>query len=273
MFCPECGKSITDDNTKFCENCGSKLPSQKIPLSISDEAPKKQSNTIKKSRPFATSIVIKLCIFLGIIGIILIILFLIGGTWPPVVAIESQGMAPHINAGDLVVVVQKDRFGTLQTWVQGNTTGYKKFEDYGDVIIYQPNGAKNPVVPIPFLSSGVHPIIHRAIDRADTADLPKYLLLDFKNISKYYQPHGGYITKGDNNKNIDQVAVYQGLGVIEPVKEEWIIGKALLTIPLVGYLPLHIVEVTICIVVIIILVEFYIRSRWKKRVDDTRSRK
>jgi signal peptidase len=182
-------------------------------------------------------------------------------------------MAPHINAGDLVVVVQKDRFGTLQTWVQGNTTGYKKFEDYGDVIIYQPNGAKNPVVPIPFLSSGVHPIIHRAIDRADTADLPKYLLLDFKNISKYYQPHGGYITKGDNNKNIDQVAVYQGLGVIEPVKEEWIIGKALLTIPLVGYLPLHIVEVTICIVVIIILVEFYIRSRWKKRVDDTRSRK
>jgi signal peptidase len=110
----------------------------------------------------------------------------------------------------------------------------------------------------------VHPIIHRAIDKADTADLPKYLSLDLANISKYYIPHGGYITKGDNNKNIDQIAVYQGLGVIEPVKDEWIIGKALFTIPLVGYLPLHIVEVTIIIIVLMILHELYLHSREDK---------
>ena len=218
----------------------------------------------RESDHWGVSLARDLLWIVAVVGGIALALFLISGTWPAVVTIESQSMVPHMNVGDLVVVVQKDRFGTLQTWVQGNTTGYKKFEDYGDVIIYQPNGAKNPVVPIPFLSSGVHPIIHRAINKADTADLPKYLLLDLENISKYYQPHGGYITKGDNNKNIDQIAVYQGLGVIEPVKDEWIIGKALFTIPLVGYLPLHIVEVTVCIVVIIILVEFYIRSRWKK---------
>ena len=218
----------------------------------------------RESDHWAVSLARDLLWIVAVVGGIALALFLFSGTWPAVVTIESQSMVPHMNVGDLVVVVQKDRFGTLQTWVQGNTTGYKKFEDYGDVIIYQPNGAKNPVVPIPFLSSGVHPIIHRAIDKPATADLPKYLLLDLANISKYYEPHGGYITKGDNNKNIDQVAVYQGLGVIEPVKDEWIIGKALFTIPLVGYLPLHIVEVTVCIVVIIILVEFYIRSRWKK---------
>src|SRR5512139_2463608 len=87
----------------------------------------------------------------AVVGGIALALFLISGTWPAVVTIESQSMVPHMNVGDLVFVVQKDRFGALQTWVQGNSTGYQKFEDYGDVIIYQPNGAKNPVVPIPFI--------------------------------------------------------------------------------------------------------------------------
>ncbi len=41
--------------------------------------------------------------------------------------------------------------------------------------------------------------------------------------------------------------------MIEPVKDEWIIGKALFSIPLVGYLPLHIIEVTIIIVVIMVI--------------------
>jgi signal peptidase len=218
----------------------------------------------RESNHWAVSLARDLLWIVAVVGGIALALFLISGTWPAVVTIESQSMDPHMKIGDLVVVVQKDRYGELQTRVQGNTTGYKKFEDYGDVIIYQPNGAKNPVIPIPFLSSGVHPIIHRAIDKADTADLPKYLSLDLVNISKYYVPHGGYITKGDNNKNIDQVAVYQGLGVIEPVKEEWIIGKALFTIPLVGYLPLHIFEVTIIIIVLMILHELYLHSREDK---------
>jgi signal peptidase len=218
----------------------------------------------RESDHWGVSLVRDLLWIVAVVGGIALALFVISGTWPAVVTIESQSMVPHMNVGDLVVVVQKDRFGTLQTRVQGNTTGYKKFEDYGDVIIYQPNGAKNPVVPIPFLSSGVHPIIHRAIDKPATADLPEYLLLDLVNISKYYEPHGGYITKGDNNKNIDQIAVYQGLGVIEPVKDEWIIGKALFTIPLVGYLPLHIVEVTLIIIVLMILHELYLHSREDK---------
>jgi signal peptidase len=218
----------------------------------------------RESDHWAVSLARDLLWIVAVVGGIALALFLICGTWPAVVTIESQSMDPHMKIGDLVVVVQKDRYGELQTWTEGNKTGYQKFENYGDVIIYQPNGAKTPDVPIPFLSSGVHPIIHRAIDKSDTADLPKYLPLDLVNISKYYVPHGGYITKGDNNKNIDQVVVYQGLGVIEPVKDEWIIGKALFTIPLVGYLPLHIVEVTIIIIVLMILHELYLHSREDK---------
>ncbi len=57
-----------------------------------------------------------------------------------------------MNVGDLVVVVQKDRYGTFETWIDGKDSGIVKFEDYGDVIIYKPNGL-----------TSVHPIIHRAI--------------------------------------------------------------------------------------------------------------
>jgi len=75
-----------------------------------------------------------------VVGGIALGLYLICGTWPAVVTIESGSMTPHMNIGDLVVVVAPDRFGTLQTWEDGNVSGYKKFGDYGDVIIYRPNG-------------------------------------------------------------------------------------------------------------------------------------
>src|SRR5512139_756997 len=105
----------------------------------------------RESDHWAVSLARDLIWIVTVVGGVALALYLICGTWPAVVTIESQSLMPHMNVGDLVVVVQKDRYGTLQTRVQGNITGYKKFEDYGDVIIYQPNGAKNPVVPIPFI--------------------------------------------------------------------------------------------------------------------------
>ena len=48
------------------------------------------------------------------------------------------------------------------------------------------------------------------------------------------------------------------------MKEEWIVGKSLFTVPLVGYLPLHIVEVVIVVIVIMVLHEMYVRSREEK---------
>jgi signal peptidase len=55
-----------------------------------------------------------------------------------------------------------------------------------------------------------------------------------------------------------------------------VIGKALFAVPLVGYLPLHIIEVTVVIIGIMILHEMYLRSvdqKKGKRPDKSGKRK
>jgi signal peptidase len=193
-----------------------------------------------------------------------------------------------------VFVVQEDRFGPLQSWSEGKETGYTKFGDYGDVIIFNPNGGTT--TPIPFIG-GAHPIIHRAM----VYEEPGSTLVAYVNPSggkhtpTSYIPimkdnftaqgsiipspdpdigfivplnstdtHGGYITKGDNNWRSDQgsgLSHYSGLGVIEPVKPEWIVGKALFTVPLVGYLPLNIIPFAIIVILLILLHEWYLRKK------------
>ena len=186
-----------------------------------------------------------------VVGTIALGLFLVSGTWPAVVTIESESMVPHMNVGDLVFVVSADRFGDLQTWKEGQETGYTKFEDYGDVIIYKPNGA-----------TSVHPIIHRAMVWAEEG---QSFQISTGNLNyTYTAPHDGYITKGDNNMVIDQTgweSGYRGLGPLEPVKDEWVVGKALFAIPLLGYLPLHIVPVAIILIAAMFIYEYYIERK------------
>jgi signal peptidase len=189
-----------------------------------------------------------------VVGAIALVLYLASGTWPAVVAVESESMVPNLQVGDLVFVVEKDRFGELTTWVEGMETGYARFADepdihgnvpYGDVIIYRPNG-----------DSSIHPIIHRAIAWVED---------DIE--------HPGYITKGDNNMVADQDTYYTGIGRIEPVKEEWIVGKALFSIPLVGYLPLHLLEFALLIVVLMLIIEAYGRMREQNRKETKRPKR
>ena len=74
--------------------------------------------------------------------------------------------------------------------------------------------------------------------------------------------HGGYITKGDNNNFSDQgYLTLPGAATIEPVAKEWVVGKALFTVPYVGLLPLHIGEVIIVVIVIMVLHELYLRRK------------
>ena len=182
----------------------------------------------------------------AVVGGIALLLYLFAGTWPAVVTIESESMVPHMNVGDLVLVVDEDRFGGLTTWVEGQQTGHSSFGDYGDVIVYRPNGADS-----------VHPIIHRAMTYVDTAAVEESGLAQF-----YADPHGGYITKGDNNPYIDQGNLrIAGIGMIEPVRKEWIVGKALVAVPLVGYLPLHLAEFAVIVVVIILIHDLILARR------------
>ena len=184
-----------------------------------------------------------------VVGGIALALYLFAGTWPAVVTIESESMVPHMNVGDLVLVVDEDRFGSLTTWVEGQQTGHSSFGDYGDVIVYRPNGADS-----------IHPIIHRAMTYIDTAAVEQSALGEF-----YADPHGGYITKGDNNPYIDQGNLrIAGVGIVEPVKKEWIVGKALVAVPLVGYLPLHLAEFAVIVIVLILIHDLIIARRKKK---------
>lgn len=195
-----------------------------------------------------------------VVGGIALALFLISGTWPAVVTIESQSMDPHMKIGDLVFVVTADRFGPLQTLTDGKASGYQKFEGYGDVVIYRPNGGAD-----------VHPIIHRAMTYVQAGETLPSDLPGVKG--NYTSPSEGYITKGDNNPVIDQIG--PGLthyGKIQPVRKEWLVGKALFSIPLIGYLPLNIVPVAVVLIALMVIHEIWL-ARKREREERTKSGK
>lgn len=168
------------------------------------------------------------------------LLFAASGVWPPLVAIESGSMNPHMQQGDLVFVMEEQRFpgpgaepeSGVVTAATGAETGYRMFGEYGDVIVYQPNGDDSET-----------PIIHRAMlwvedgenwyERAD----PDYRgnADDCQELNYCPAPHAGFITKGDNpvsNDRYDQVM--GGNGLSEPVKPAWIMGTAETRVPWLG---------------------------------------
>src|SRR5674476_661913 len=90
---------------------------------------------LRKSDNWAVSLTRDLLCIGAVVGGIALVLLFICGTWPAVVTIESQIMVPHMNVGELVVVVQKDRYGTFETWSDGKKSGRLMYEEFGDVII------------------------------------------------------------------------------------------------------------------------------------------
>lgn len=192
-----------------------------------------------------------------IVGAIALLLFAVSGTWPAVVAVESESMVPNMNVGDLVFVAAVDRYGGLHTWEESRDDGFSTFGDYGDVIIYRPNGV-----------DGVHPIIHRVRSWAQEGDYVDRSTGEIITTSAGYEaPHEGYITKGDNaetNQIIDQAGYYWGdsrIGAIEPVRQEWVVGKALFAIPLVGFIPLNIIPFAVVVIVVMVLWELVCQAR------------
>jgi signal peptidase I len=218
-------------------------------------------NQFRTSDHWAVSLARDLLWVVAVVGTIALALYLICGTWPAVVTIESKSMEPNMKVGDLVVVVDKDRYGEFMTWDIAKQANVTKFSGYGDVIIYKPNGMTT-----------VHPIIHRAITSV-TAGTPVTAIRGSQLRLNYTPNQSGYITWGDNNPAPDQFVAYPGIGTPGPVKDEWIVGKALFSVPLVGYLPLHIVEVIVVVVAIMILHELYLRSKEREAEQGTESSK
>ena len=166
-----------------------------------------------------------------------LVLFAVSGVWPPMVAVESGSMEPHMTRGDLVFITNEGRYmpndATFEdtgvvTAARGEEVGYRSFGGYGSVVVYDSPGRFGP------------PIIHRArfwveggenwYDEAN----PEYLNADnCQELSNCPAPHAGFITKGDANPSYDQA-----MDISKPVKPEWINGVARVKVPFLGWIRL-----------------------------------
>lgn len=54
--------------------------------------------------------------------------------------VQSNSMSPGIELGDEIVYTETQTRVGIQTWADIQAENYKKFGDFGDVIIYQPYG-------------------------------------------------------------------------------------------------------------------------------------
>ncbi|UCD13853.1 MAG: S26 family signal peptidase [Thermoplasmatales archaeon] len=194
-------------------------------------------------------------VFVAVLAVlvVLLVLWAYTGQWfaAPMVAIESGSMEHNnspfgrlgtIDAGDMVLVQKVYTKDDLITH-GGNFGGASEKEDpsnffygdWGDVVIYKPLGRED-----------VSQIIHRLMCWVDvntegetTYTIAEYGVLNETSInipelglrnSKPSWEHSGYLTKGDNNKVIDQISDI----CPQPIKIGWISGKARLEIPWLG---------------------------------------
>jgi len=214
---------------------------------------------------------------LAVVAAILLGMFAYTGLWPPLVVVESNSMmhsspdnTSHIGAidtGDLVLVKKISVASDVKTYMDGYSSGYKTYGDFGDVIIYRKGG-----------SNGTTPIIHRAIiyleanpDGASyTAPSLEYVpkgkwatdtlndtwnditstltifhvgfqdqqvTIDISDLLQGGQAESGFITKGDHNPMVD--LTYWGPSVgYRPIDVSWVVGKARGEIPWFGLLKL-----------------------------------
>ncbi|QFU82159.1 S24/S26 family peptidase [Natronorubrum aibiense] len=193
---------------------------------------KSDDETVVLARDIASSV--------AIVAVIGLLLFGVSGIWPPLVAVESGSMEPNMQRGDLIFVVDDDRFagddpvdGTgVVTLEAGQSSGHEKFGKAGDVIVFQPNGDARQT-----------PVIHRAhfwveedenwVDtKADEDIIGDATCADVRNCPAN---HDGFITKGDANSGYDQ---YRGGARTDVVKTEWVTGKAMIRVPWLGHVRL-----------------------------------
>ncbi len=203
------------------------------------------------------SLIRDIFVALLLVLIILTLLWAYTGQWfgAPMVAIESGSMMHEnepfgrigtIDAGDMVLLVKVNSLSEVVTQGAKDSNNFH-YGDYGDVIIYRPYGDEN-----------LDQIIHRAMcwveynEDSETYTVEEYGLYNVPSVTipglglnkwvhpsighngESITPHSGYITEGDNNDYSDQVG-----GICDqPIKLEWISGKARGELPWIGTLNL-----------------------------------
>ncbi|UCC92949.1 MAG: S26 family signal peptidase [Thermoplasmata archaeon] len=236
----------------------------------------------KKSE--AMALVQDVVVALVVVAIVLGSLYVYGGRWPPMVVVESESMQHDdelsfisvIDTGDLTLVRTLENAGRPTTWVEGRETGYQTYSEFGDVIIYHKNGQglttpiiHRAIVRIVYNEVGggfdvptLDPPVENAVDSFTIEGFRSYhngrleiidLKIDVRTILNNFnaagvEPHGGIITKGDHNREVDQYSLpaWSGPGpappglsrLVEPVLDGWIVGVARGEIPWFGLIKL-----------------------------------
>ncbi|MFC7098152.1 S26 family signal peptidase [Halobaculum marinum] len=170
------------------------------------------------------------------LGVLLVssLLFGVTGVWPPMVAVESGSMEPHMTRGDLIVVADPTRDGA------GTAAGVVPAADAPEAT--QTFGAAGDVIVFDSPTKPGSPIIHRArlyvergenwYDEADPAALPPGVD-SCRELADCPAPYAGFVTKGDANEQYDQVN-----GNSPIVRPNRIRAEAHARIPLLGHLRL-----------------------------------
>ncbi len=197
------------------------------------------------------SIIRDILIAFLVVFILLMILWSYTGQWfgAPMVAIESGSMmhlneefgrVGYIDAGDMVLLVkvnEKNDILTRGSYLGGEKAkglgGFQSYDDYGDVIIYKKYGRTDE-----------DQIIHRAICWIEyynnTYSVKEYgiekensITISELGLHNYRPSHSGFITQGDNPITNDRCDQAGGI-CSEPIKPDWITGKARFELPWIG---------------------------------------
>ena len=203
------------------------------------EEPEEQKSLLTRFRTDETGplmFVRELLTSVATVAAVGLLLFAISGVWPPMVAVESGSMDPHMQKGDLIFVTEPGRYMPdyahadtgVVTYHTGEQEEYRTFEEYGSVVVYNNPSTFGP------------PIIHRArfwvADGENWYDKANQQFIAAESCSELLNcpaPHAGFVTKGDNNPYYDQAN-----GISSPVKPEWVVGTARLRIPYLGWVRL-----------------------------------
>ncbi|MBF6558531.1 MAG: S26 family signal peptidase, partial [Acidimicrobiales bacterium] len=134
--------------------------------------------------------------FAPLVALAIIVILLVGvygytQNWPPVYVVESISMQHGgsdqvglINAGDLVLA-QKIPVSHVVTYMVGMERGYSTYGEYGDVILYSPNG------------QGGTPVIHRPLAYLDwNATSATFSIPELQGLPCGSGPNASYSTSG-----------------------------------------------------------------------------
>ena len=212
-------------------------------------------------------------IAIGCVVLVFLLTFAYSGNWPPMVVIESGSMEHDnnplyaepgythlgtIDTGDLVIVKEAGKTDIV-TYLEGKDTGYEKYGDYGDVIVYYKNGIREKD------GQPVTPVIHRAMFWVDvdvenkTYHVPEagrtfYNEIDLEQfgddklvgtIEGQVLQNSGYVTKGDStgNPHPDQMTHFDINGnKVQPVDPDWVVGMARGELPWFGLIKLRVTQ-------------------------------